>query len=112
MEDHYFKTSVDPGASTEEWTRVQLSGQLTWPHTKRFQNDMANLHQTGVKSVELDLKDLSYVDSSGLASFLPVRNLFIGSGGGLRLINVRRIIRQVFISAHLDTVIDIEAPPA
>ncbi|NUN97589.1 MAG: STAS domain-containing protein [Candidatus Omnitrophica bacterium] len=79
---------------------------MTWPHVKQFQNEMGRVLQSGVRVLELDLAGLSYLDSAGLAAFLPVHQLFTNAGGRMRIVNTRKFIRHLFVSSHLDTVLE------
>ncbi len=87
--------------------RALLKGQLTWPHIRQFQLEINRVQASGCKHLEIDLAELSYLDSSGLAAFLPVNERFKQAQGSLKLVNPRRIIRHLFTSAHLDMVLDI-----
>jgi anti-anti-sigma factor len=93
--------------SDEGTVRVLLQGQLTWPNIKQFQSEMNRLFSLGKKQIELDLRELSYLDSSGLAALIPIHTLFKQEGGCVVIRNPRRLIRHIFVSAHLDSVIDI-----
>ena len=55
----------------------------------------------------IDLARLEYVASSGLRVFLLTQKRAIGSGAGLRLINVRPQIHDIFRYAGFDRIIDI-----
>jgi anti-anti-sigma factor len=87
--------------------RAMVKGQLTWPHIRQFQSDINRILASGCKYIEIDLSDLTYLDSSGLAAFLPLNERFKQAQGSLKIIHPRRIIRHLFTSAHLDMVLDI-----
>jgi anti-anti-sigma factor len=54
----------------------------------------------------IDLAGLEYVASAGLRVFLLTQKRLRGSGGGLRLINVRAPVHDVFRYAGFDQIID------
>jgi|SRR5579862_1520816 len=54
-----------------------------------------------------DLEGLEYVSSAGLRVFLLTQKRVKGSGGGIRLINVRPQIHDIFRYAGFDRIIDI-----
>jgi anti-anti-sigma factor len=87
--------------------RVQLKGQLTFPNIKQFQMEISRILASGHKHLEIDIGDVVYLDSSGLAAFIPVNDRIREAQGSLRITNPRRFIRHVFVSAQLDTVLDI-----
>lgn len=100
--------AVDP-----EWDAILfLEGQLTWPHVRQFQTEMDRYLNGGKKKLCLDLRDLTYLDSSGLAAFVPVHTKFENAGGHLVLRYPRKLIYHVFASAHLDTVLDVRKEPS
>lgn len=59
----------------------------------------------------IDLSGLEYVASAGLRVFLLAQKRVRGSGGGLRLINVRGPIHDIFRYAGFDQIIDMARAP-
>ena len=57
----------------------------------------------------IDLAGLEYIASSGLRVFLLTQKRAMGSGVGLRLINMRSQIHDIFRYAGFDRVIDMTA---
>jgi len=67
----------------------------------------------GVKQPRIiDLGRLEYIASSGLRVFLLTQKRVRGAGSGLRLINVRPQIHDIFRYAGFDQIIEITAAPA
>jgi anti-sigma B factor antagonist len=60
----------------------------------------------------VDLARLEYIASSGLRVFLLTQKRVRGAGTGLRLINVRPQIHDIFRYAGFDQIIEITAAPA
>jgi anti-anti-sigma factor len=54
----------------------------------------------------IDLAGLEYIASAGLRVFLLTQKRLRGSGGALRLINVRASIHDIFRYAGFDQIID------
>jgi anti-anti-sigma factor len=54
----------------------------------------------------IDLARLEYIASSGLRVFLMTQKRAMGAGAGLRLINVRPQIHDIFRYAGFDQIID------
>ncbi len=106
-QDKGLKVTVESLPENSGRVRAIVRGQLTWPHIRQFQTEINRIMASGCKYLEIDLADLSYLDSSGLAAFLPVNERLKQAQGSLRIINPRRIIRHLFTSAHLDMVLDI-----
>ncbi|GAC1698414.1 MAG: hypothetical protein PVS2B3_10250 [Steroidobacteraceae bacterium] len=59
----------------------------------------------------VDLAGLEYVASSGLRVFLLTQKRAMGCGSGLRLINVRPQVHDIFRYAGFDRIIDMSAAP-
>ena len=57
----------------------------------------------------IDLAGLEYIASSGLRVFLLTQKRAMGSGMGLRLINLRAQIHDIFRYAGFDRIIDMTA---
>jgi anti-anti-sigma factor len=55
----------------------------------------------------IDLWGLEYVSSAGLRVFLLTQKRVKGAGGGIRLVNVRPQIHDIFRYAGFDRIIDI-----
>lgn len=108
MEDtRGFKIITETEGLPNQSVCLQLKGQLTWTYVKQFQMEVTRLFANGYKDYEIDLRDLVYLDSAGLASFIPVHEKAVGLSGSMKITNPRRLIRQIFVSAHLDCVLDI-----
>jgi anti-anti-sigma factor len=59
----------------------------------------------------IDLAGLEYIASAGLRVFLLTQKRLRGSGGALRLINVRAPIHDIFRYAGFDQIIDMARAP-
>jgi anti-anti-sigma factor len=100
------KIVVETGSTPGE-VRALLKGQLTMPLVKQFQLEINRILLAGCQILELDLADLNYLDSSGLAAFIPVHQRMQTAGGQMRIRHPRKLIRHLFVSAHLDKVLDL-----
>lgn len=107
MDERFLRITVNPSPLEGEWVRVALAGQMTWPHSKLFTTEVNHLTTVSGRKIEVDLTELTYLDSAGLATFISINKTVQEAGGHLRVSHPRRIIRQVFVSAHLDKVLDI-----
>lgn len=56
----------------------------------------------------IDFKDLKYISSAGLGELLSTQKRLMDKGKGLKLINVRDNIKDVFRFAGFHTIIEIE----
>ena len=99
------KYSVD---KQERYTIISVNEEnlntLNAPHLK---SEFVVLHNEGVKNLILDLKDVKYVDSSGLSAILTANRLW-ESNGTLVLTNVvNENVQQLIKISRLDTVFNI-----
>ncbi len=63
--------------------------------------------RNGFLQIELDLTELSYVDSTALSEILSAHKLIEEANGRMWIVNPRKLIRHIFVSAKLDQVLDI-----
>jgi len=77
---------------------------LNAPHLK---SEFVMLHNEGVKNLILDLKDVKYVDSSGLSSILTANRLWEGNGTLVLTNVVNDNVKQLIKISRLDTVFNI-----
>lgn len=56
----------------------------------------------------LDLSGLEYISSAGLGVLLRTQKRVLQTGGGLRLVNVSRHIRDIFRYSGFDRIFEIE----
>ncbi|GMV64628.1 MAG: STAS domain-containing protein [Candidatus Omnitrophica bacterium] len=89
------------------WIQVNLAGKLSSDAAKWFRSEINRLLISGYREIDLDLSSLQYIDSFGLAELVPAYLGACEKKGTLRIINPRRLIRHILVSAHLDDVIEI-----
>jgi anti-sigma B factor antagonist len=59
-------------------------------------------------STVLDCKELDYISSAGLGLLFGTHKRLSTQGGGLRLINLKPHIRELFAIAHFDSIFQID----
>jgi anti-sigma B factor antagonist len=87
---------------------VHLDGKLGQADVKRFRSEIERLVTCGYRQIDIDLSELQYIDSSGLAELVPIYQVVREHEGNLRLSNPRRLIRHILISAHLNEILEIQ----
>jgi anti-sigma B factor antagonist len=63
--------------------------------------------ESGAKKILFNLKDVHYIDSSGLGEFMRIHTSVAAKGGQLRLLNLTERIRELLTVAKLLTVFDV-----
>lgn len=83
---------------------VSLAGEITWETSKSLRERLEKLAKEG-RRVVINLAEVSYVDSSGLATFLSLNRRLAAQGGKLVLVNapdrIVRALKQARISEFL-----------
>ena len=92
----------------EQFTLINLHEEkLDSTLAPQLKSDFVSLHTEGTKNVILDLKEVKYIDSSGLSALL-VGNRITNDGGGILVITSisDHVIKLIKIS-QLDTILNI-----
>jgi anti-anti-sigma factor len=82
---------------------VVMIGRLDASECEAALNFLNELPQPRI----IDLEGLDYISSAGLRVFLLTQKRVKGSGGGIRLVNVRPQIHDIFRYAGFDRIIEI-----
>lgn len=70
------------------------------------------IEETGVKHVIFDMKELQFVDSSGLGSFLSILRRLNAEGGDLKLVGMTKPVRSMFELVSMHKIFDIYSSSA
>jgi anti-sigma B factor antagonist len=62
---------------------------------------------TITKSVTVDCKELEYISSAGLGALLATQQRLKASGNGLKLINLNKHIRDIFMFTGFEKIFEI-----
>lgn len=81
---------------------VEVEGEIDLYTTPDFQGTLQSLIGKGEKLLLIDLKKVSYVDSSGMAAIIEAFRSLKRGGGSLVLCSVNRNVLHVFEIARLD----------
>ncbi len=76
--------------------KVSLVGRLDTNTFGQFEAALNELFEKGKYNIEIDLKDLEYVSSSGLRVFLGAQKKVSASSGNMVIKNVNDTIMEVF----------------
>lgn len=82
---------------------VALSGEVDLATAGQFQAEVERLVTAGVTQLVVDLREVTFCDSTGLNALVRARNLCETSGGWLRITRPRGEVAEVLtISGLLD----------
>ena len=68
---------------------LQVSGELTREVTDQFRREVAAMLKADLLRVEVNCRDLTFVDSSGLGAFIFLRKRACEAGGQLYLTEIK-----------------------
>jgi anti-sigma B factor antagonist len=83
---------------------ILISGRFDASQAEKAERFLATVSDPTI----VDLKDLEYISSAGLATLLAAQKRLMGSGGGLKLINVNSHINNIFQYTGFHQVFEIE----
>ena len=71
--------------------------------------ELLRLADTAASRIVLDLSEVPLCDSSALSLFVQVHQLATAAGGGLRLVGLQPMVRQILHVTNLDQLIPVQA---
>jgi anti-sigma B factor antagonist len=87
-------------------TRLALRGELDLGTAPKLEGHLRQVEQDGVQAVLLDLRDLTFVDSTGLHTFVKARSRAADNGHRLALVGaneyVKKLMRLIAIQGILE----------
>ncbi len=90
--------------TTGEDGSTRLRGRLDAVQAEKQADVFARLNGAAV----LDCRELDYISSAGLGLLFGTHKRLMESGGGLRLINLKPHIKELFAIAHFDSIFQID----
>src|ERR1700730_9707408 len=89
-------------------TIVDLSGRIALGEESTGLRDLTrNLVKEGIKKILLNLRNVDYIDSSGLGELVSAFTSMRSQGGDLKLLNLTKRVRTLLQITKLLTVFDI-----
>ena len=86
---------------------MALSGEIDMYSSPSLREEMMGLIDKRVTPLLIDFKGVSYIDSSGIATFVEGLKRMMSYGGRLKLIGLLEGVREIFSFAKLDKVFEI-----
>ena len=88
---------------------VRIAGEIDLNVSQEFQHELLKLLDKHPRRVIIDLSDVSYMDSSGVASLVKLLSRSRRFGASLILVALTERVRSVFEITRLDSVFDIRS---
>jgi anti-sigma B factor antagonist len=91
---------------TNDLAVMTISGRMNAATTPEIKQQMKSLLETGHKKLVLDLKDTTFIDSSGLSVIVTGLKQTREAGGFLRLAGLQLEVQSIFKLTMLDRVFE------
>lgn len=92
---------------TGNQARVRLVGSMYVEDAAKLREELLEKLQQGVRSVTIDMRELNYIDSSGLGVLVAVNSKMRASGGEVILSGLKGVVADVFQRTRLTKVFKI-----
>ena len=99
--------SAQPSPASANPEVVALEGEIDLHESPQVMDKLNPLIAKKSPSIHLDLSKVSYIDSSGLATFIDAMQRIQAYGGEFALIAMRESVRKIFEISRLDQVFKI-----
>ncbi len=86
---------------------IALSGEIDMHSSPALREEMMGLIHKRVTPLLIDLKGVSYIDSSGIATFVEGLKRMMSYGGKLKLVGLLEGVREIFSFSKLERVFEI-----
>jgi len=103
------KLEINTHTSENGEARVEVRGNVTIHSSPELRRALLPLFADGYSMIRVDLTEVGFIDSSGIATLVEGLKWARESGGRFVLAGLSDKVRDVFELAKLDTVFDIEA---
>lgn len=86
---------------------LEISGEIDFHTSRELREKLQKILDKESPKLLVNLKKVSYIDSSGLATFVEALQKIHRSGGKLVLVGLTQAVRGVFEIAKLDSIFDL-----
>ena len=95
---------IQTKVGTQGYDSIFLEGDLDFHSSPEVRTELSKLVDRQSKKILVDLRKVSYIDSSGLATFVELFQKMKRYGGILVLFGLSQGVRSVFEIAKLDSI--------
>ena len=86
---------------------VSLSGDIDLGNAEAFYQEVATAYAQTRGNVHFDCKELNFIDSTTLGTFVKILKKLKADGHTVRLINLQTKIKKLFLICSLDKIMEI-----
>ncbi len=87
---------------------VQLDGQMYVPDAAMLRERLLQYMDKGVQEVEVNMRQLDFIDSAGLGVLIGIHKRLLERGGHVTLRGLRGSVKELFTLTRLDKVFEIK----
>ncbi|MDP7422659.1 MAG: STAS domain-containing protein [bacterium] len=107
MEDRAARIGFEEEQLEGNITLLMITGDLDMYTLPKAKNTINHITETGRNRILIDLKNMDYIDSSGLGFFIGTLKKLKEKGGDLKLMNLNSYIQGIFKLINLNYIIEI-----
>lgn len=86
---------------------IQPAGILDSTKASQFRDEVHGLVQSGANLILIDLKDVTFIDSSGLGALVSALKTIRSAGGQLTICSINEQVRMLFELTSMDRVFEV-----
>lgn len=86
---------------------IALSGDIDLGNAENFYTETLNAYQAAPSDITFDCKELNFIDSTTLGTFVKILKTLKANGHTMRLINLQAKIKKLFLICSLDKIMEI-----
>jgi anti-sigma B factor antagonist len=93
--------------STKKDLQFALSGYIDLGNAEEFYNVVIEEYKKSPSDVSFDCKELDFIDSTTLGTFVKILKAVKSDGYSLKLFNLQPKIKKLFVICSLDSIMEI-----
>ncbi|HBQ98417.1 MULTISPECIES: STAS domain-containing protein [unclassified Roseofilum] len=86
---------------------IQPSGILDSTKAGQFRDEVSALVKSGADAIVIDLKEVTFIDSSGLGALVAALKTVRSAGGKLLICSINEQVRMLFELTSMDRVFEV-----
>ena len=86
---------------------IALSGDIDLGNAESFYTETLAVYQKNPSDITFDCKELNFIDSTTLGTFVKILKNLKANGHNVRLINLQAKIKKLFLICSLDKIMEI-----
>jgi anti-sigma B factor antagonist len=86
---------------------IALCGELHSVNAEEFLNVTLSAYEKSPLDLTFDCKELNFLDSTALGTFVKIFKTLKADGKKMRLINLQAKLKKLFVICSLDTIMEI-----